>query len=279
MNGINHNVALGAGARPERIPAMIHAMDAVDGGGKIVRLQTRTGIRSAWSWIDLNGVDTALRGYVSLLPFRRSAPAEILVGFERETDIPFRDLAYDQLCPIPGVVAQTAALVESIENDDIRRFITSALLDSRVCQRYWSYPASLSHHHAYEGGLALHSLEVATLVASSRALGNRDRDMGIAYALVHDYGKVLCYDNGRYTHHQRRGHEAVGRDLLDTHVRILGWGDEEMEAQFRELLGGRQRGRYPLAIGRIVRAFDQMSCETERLRRGSSVSGGEMAAR
>jgi hypothetical protein len=277
MNGLSSSFAVGAGEEPDRIPALVEVVEAAGPSGSVVRIQTHTGTRLAWCWVALNRHDTVRRGHASILPFRRSIPQEVLVGFEPDDRIPIRDLVHDGLCPIPDVVAHTVALVESIDHPGIRECVTSALLDSRASPRFWRCPASLAHHHAIEGGLALHSLEVATLVASSRGLSTWDRDLGIAYALLHDYGKVLCYGNGRYTKHQKRGHVAVGLELLELHVQNVGWNDPEAETQLMELLGGPQQGPYPLALGRIVRAFDQKSCEADHLRREARISADETA--
>ena len=113
MNGSNFAVA--AGEEPERIPALVEVVEAAGPNGSVVRIQTRTGTRLAWCWVALNRHDTVRRGHVSILPFRRSTPQEVLVGFEPDDRIPIRDLVHDGLCPIPDVVAQTVALVESID--------------------------------------------------------------------------------------------------------------------------------------------------------------------
>jgi 23S rRNA maturation-related 3'-5' exoribonuclease YhaM len=174
---------------------------------------------------------------------------------------------HKSLCPIPGVVEQTKALIQSIGNEPLRAMVLGALAQPEAAIGYWTTPASLHDHHAYDGGLALHSLEVATMVASSVGLPDDDRDLGIALALLHDYGKIWCYRDGAYTNEQRRGHVRVGFEKLASLVTELHQHDHVIAAKLEELLGGRsQRAdrRYPLAVGRIVNAFDQLSCEKTR---------------
>jgi hypothetical protein len=79
----------------------------------------------------------------------------------------------------------------------------------------------LNDHHNFVGGLARHSLEVATMVASSSLLSKDDRDLGISMALLHDYGKIWCYRDGKYTADHKRGHEVVGLEKLAPHLDIL----------------------------------------------------------
>lgn len=59
------------------------------------------------------------------------------------------------------------------------------------------WPASLSHHHAYPGGLLAHTVEVAGLALSIMNSGHVNRHFRnevIAACLWHDYGKVFEYE-------------------------------------------------------------------------------------
>ena len=145
--------------------------------------------------------------------------------------------------------------------------MTRALLQPDVLHGYWNSPASRGNHHGYPGGLAQHSLEIATMVASVERLSLEDRELGIVFALLHDYGKIWCYDPIAFDPVDSREHEALGLLKLEEPLRILTQQDRNLGIQMRELLSGRQtqrKGPYPLAINKVVRAFDQMSCEMTR---------------
>lgn len=59
---------------------------------------------------------------------------------------------------------------------------------------FWTWPASLSHHHAYETGLVQHTLEVAYLALHmAMKFSDVNKDVLIAAALWHDFGKVTEY--------------------------------------------------------------------------------------
>lgn len=59
---------------------------------------------------------------------------------------------------------------------------------------FWRWPASLSFHHAYEGGLAAHTVEVARIALNhANAFPEVNRDVLITAALWHDVMKVKEY--------------------------------------------------------------------------------------
>ena len=59
---------------------------------------------------------------------------------------------------------------------------------------FFTWPAAISHHHAYEGGLLKHTLEVADIALHiATKFPQVNRDVLIAAALWHDWGKTLEY--------------------------------------------------------------------------------------
>ena len=78
-------------------------------------------------------------------------------------------------CPIPA----------------LRAFLKDVFTETKLRDAFLSLPASHSHHHAWPGGLAAHSLEVAAIV--HRALGDLDeseRWLACVAGLLHDIGKL-----------------------------------------------------------------------------------------
>lgn len=84
-------------------------------------------------------------------------------------------------------------------------------------------PGSLGHHHAYEGGLLVHTLEVCDLaLTASNHHPNADRTWLLTAALLHDVGKVYDY--------QVKGYFA-GQDIPRRFLQVskgenetIGWG-------------------------------------------------------
>ncbi len=196
---------------------------------------------------------------------RANEPIYVMVDFKQNDSLKALYLAHSEFCPIEGVVEQTRSLVQDIQNSGIKRLVENALSMDSVSANFWTCPASLRDHHAYAGGLAQHSLEVATMINCSN-LCHEDKDIGIAFALLHDVGKVSSYDKSSLTELAKKiGHEAIGFQLLEPLITELEHDNPEMGLTLRDLFNGNWRvkmnGRRPLAIGSVVNAFDQLSCE------------------
>lgn len=173
------------------------------------------------------------------------------------------DLIPDARCPIYGVVSQTCELIQSIESPGLRSLLAETFLQSDIYERYWTAPASLSHHHSYPGGLAQHSLEVAVATSSIRGIDPWQRDVMLAYALLHDIGKVWAYVDGQLTPEARLyGHEALGLRAVQPVLEASPELDEQSRSTLRKLLLGewKRTWRAPEApLGEIVRAMDRFS--------------------
>ncbi|MEO7359277.1 MAG: TraI domain-containing protein [Gemmatimonadaceae bacterium] len=170
-------------------------------------------------------------------------------------------------CPIGGVVADAIELIHSIATDPLRRFVHAVFEDRFVCNHFWTMPASMRHHHAYPGGLAQHSVEVAQDVATQGRLTDLERDLGIAGGLLHDIGKVWAYTADTFMSNEglAMGHELTGLTRLAPQLRELRdyWADGAYAMSV--LLSGcarmRPDGSMPSALVARIRACDQRSCE------------------
>jgi hypothetical protein len=258
--------------KPYCFPAIVEPIDDnVPFEGQRVRLLYENGSLEALTWIGIPSKDilTRMTANVTLVELPTRHARYLMMQCAFNPALQQLHLLHESLCPLPGVVVQTKALIDQIRNAPLRALVVNALTQRDAALGYWITPASLCDHHNYPGGLARHSLEVATMVSTSTRLPDEDRDLGVALALLHDYGKIWCYRNGKYTADHKRGHEVVGLDKLKALLEDLHAACPETGARMEELLGGlcqRTNKRYPLAIGRIVNAFDQMSCEVTRRR-------------
>ena len=202
-----------------------------------------------------------------MLSISASQPDMLLVGLSINFDPQISTILSESLCPLSGVVAEAAALIDELTITPLRRFLNRALLRREALRRYWTCPASRTDHHAYPGGLAEHSVEIATAISTCRALPQLERELGITYALLHDYGKIWWMDSELRAPYERRNHEVLGRDMLKADLEWLGHEDLSIGLVMDELLGGPAAPRttgYPLAVRKIVQAFDQLSCEKTR---------------
>ena len=164
---------------------------------------------------------------------------------------------------------RVSLIVNEIAAAPLCRFVNDVFSLQEVCFNFWRCPGSLAHHHAYRGGLAEHSVEVAEFLADNGKLGATERDIGIAYALLHDVGKLWSYTEDPRSNGpaQKLGHEIVCLDKLSGALSTLEQEWQDASTALRSLLAGlwKRSGNRPLmAVGQVVRAFDQMSAERER---------------
>ncbi|TKJ41845.1 hypothetical protein CEE37_04560 [candidate division LCP-89 bacterium B3_LCP] len=113
-------------------------------------------------------------------------------------------------------------LIEGVENADIRSFLRRFFDDPEISEKYFDAPAGKLWHHAYLGGLAEHSLNMAEILLKvSEFYPNANRDLLVTGALLHDIGKIYEYqwdvsidfsDRGRLI-----GHIVIGQELLNLH--------------------------------------------------------------
>jgi hypothetical protein len=252
-----------------RFPAAVEFLpERADDGASRCRIHHTSGEIEAWTWIHPTEARSSalIPCTATLLETQTEAGEYVLVGCEVEDDPYLRGILAESLCPLPGVVKQVALLADSIGQYPLRRLIADALLTSVAHARYWTAPASRRHHHAYVGGLARHSLEVATMVASVSGLSSRERDLGIVAALLHDYGKIWSCNESTASR-AWRAHERVGLQNLAPALATLADNEPVLAAELTELLGGPRSSPsnpYGLALGRIINGFDQFSCESDR---------------
>lgn len=255
------------------LPNMLHEPALSASGGEALSLHCVQGQFEAWTWIH----DLPLAGPDEPIPVGRvctlalgapDASALVLTRFLPLLDEHALRFVSPLACPVAGEVSAVRRLIDSIENDELRRFVSEALSVTTAFHWYWTCPASLAHHHAYPGGLARHSREVAERAA--RAVGDKplQRDYAIAYGLLHDYGKLWSYEDGHLTRAaQRLGHEHVGFDKLLTPLHRLRERWEDGGYVMQSLLSGnwkRDRHAPAIAVGNVVRSLDQFSAEDDR---------------
>lgn len=110
----------------------------------------------------------------------------------------------------------------------INRGGMSQLIQFLESSGYFDLPASSSHHHAYRGGLALHSLEVLKLLRAELLTYNLDYfksnkfpDTVIIVALLHDLCKVEDYyfdTLGRINKRNLPGHAKRSISLIQRYI-------------------------------------------------------------
>jgi 3'-5' exoribonuclease len=137
--------------------------------------------------------------------------------------------------------AELVGLANTIEPEELRSLVIDLAESNK--ERFLEYPAAVSKHHAYLGGLLEHTLEVANGV-SSFALANPGlglhHGLAVAGALLHDIGKVVELENPIAATYgfdgQLIGHLLLGRDMVRDEARKRTWKDDRIPRLLEHIL-------------------------------------------
>ncbi|MDR1166914.1 MAG: HD domain-containing protein [Deltaproteobacteria bacterium] len=120
------------------------------------------------------------------------------------------------------------SLAGSVKDPDFRE-ITLKVLTSPETQGFWTATAAKRLHHAYEGGLAEHSLNVAKLCLAAAQLypeGSINVSLLLSGAILHDIGKIWEFnaegEPGVYTTTGKLlGHPCLGAFFVGQAARSI----------------------------------------------------------
>lgn len=121
---------------------------------------------------------------------------------------------------VDASVVDRAVLLWSSLGCDYREFINAVFIRPRILRGFLCAPASVRHHHHYDGGCIEHSVIVAEFAdILARQNPNLDRDHLVTTGLIHDCGKAIEYKRARKgrwelaRYGQRVGHKIAGVQL------------------------------------------------------------------
>ena len=81
-------------------------------------------------------------------------------------------------------------LIKTVRNPGLRALLET-IFSGAVYDKFIMNPAGMRMHHAYIGGLLQHTVDVAGIaIALAEQIGNVDKDLVVAGALLHDVGKL-----------------------------------------------------------------------------------------
>lgn len=81
-------------------------------------------------------------------------------------------------------------LIKTVRNPGLRALLET-IFSGNLYDKFIMNPAGMRMHHAYIGGLLQHSVDVAGIaIALAEQIGNVDKDLIVAGALLHDIGKL-----------------------------------------------------------------------------------------
>ena len=158
-------------------------------------------------------------------------------------------------------------------------------------ERLRTWPAAVTVHHAYPGGLLDHILKVAETCDALAVAYGADRDLVFAGAVLHDIGKLDELTTGEATGYSRDGnllgHITIGVTIVrEAAGRLAGFPDD-LRARVEHAIvshhGSRQLGSpvEPMTIeALILSAADDLDAKIDQVRRhvADDQSEGEFTA-
>ena len=121
-------------------------------------------------------------------------------------------------------VFELRGLIDEVKNKYYHKLLTD-LLDDTMIAKYREWTAAWERHHAFPGGLLVHTVNVAKKCKAIAEVSEIiDKDLLVTAALLHDIGKVQEYDGfpskrrlykGRLLFHPFIGAEMVGLKIAE----------------------------------------------------------------
>ena len=184
------------------------------------------------------------------------------------------------LCPIPSTVDAVRDLVERITTPELRQLVQDVLSLRKVFDAFWTSTAG-SRHHTYPGGLARHSVEVASRVNHVMASPQLRQvnftviecEIALVTALLHDVGKTISYGPRGFCNERAlvMGHDLLGLELIRPPMDALRDVRPDLADALSTLLLSRTRftcGPYRLeAIREVISHADRASVAKDQARR------------
>lgn len=166
----------------------------------------------------------------------------------------------------------------------LQGFLKHVLLDPRIFPDLLTCRASVNHHHAFPGGLLVHSTGLLDAAAELTRCSVPDCPWSPYLAqlgfLLHDLGKIRSVGQTRRPPHPfAMRHELITIELLAPHLNWLERQDMLLAAGMRSLLDyvaepHSRRREAPLAAAEVVVMLDQISAGTHTPRDLQSLAAG-----
>jgi 3'-5' exoribonuclease len=185
--------------------------------------------------------------------------------------------------------AELHARIAGIENSWIRALLER--VTGEHAERLRTWPAAVTVHHAYRGGLLEHILKIAEVGSALAVSYGADADLVVAGAILHDLGKIeeLSYDG--VTTYSRRGnllgHITIGAQIVREVATAIPGFPEPLRTQIEHLVvshhGERELGSpvEPMTEEAfILSALDDLDARLHQFRRHvrEDGPGGEFTA-
>lgn len=186
--------------------------------------------------------------------------------------------------PVAEMWCELSDRIAEVRDEGLRILLTRIARDHETALRLW--PAALTVHHAYRGGLLEHVLQVARAGDALAVLYEADRDLVFAGAMLHDIGKLRELDYEVATSYTREGnlvgHIALGLVMVWEAAQGIGALASTRLTEVEHLVashhGTREHGSpvEPMSVEAfILAAADRLDATIHQVRRHVAADAGE----
>ncbi|MEP0357410.1 hypothetical protein [Paraglaciecola sp.] len=97
------------------------------------------------------------------------------------------------LCPYPSQLKEVVVLFYRITNKHLKQFVSQTLLQPDVATKYINCPTRVKVKQSETNCLLSQALLVAAKLLSNQSLSVEQRDLAIAFSILHEIGKINKY--------------------------------------------------------------------------------------
>lgn len=178
--------------------------------------------------------------------------------------------------PVDEMWEELEGRVRRAQNPWIRELLTRLL--ARHADRLRVWPAALTVHHAYRGGLLEHVLKLAEVGELMASAYGADADLLLAAAVLHDIGKIEELSCDGATVYSRRGnligHITLGVGIVRDAAREIEGFPDDLQTRIEHVIvshhGAREHGSpvEPMSVEAFIfSAMDGLDATLNQIRR------------
>ena len=176
-----------------------------------------SGIFAEGDLVEIKGILKEYRGSRQLI-------VNSLVKIKKDAGLDLSDYIKSTSKDIDSMFEEILGYIKNLENKYLKELLNSFVSDKKFASDYRTSTAAIRYHHAYQGGLLEHSLNVTKICDMLTGIyENLNRDLLICGAILHDVGKIREYSSGVNM-------KMTNRGRLLGHITIgYGWVLEKIE--------------------------------------------------
>jgi 3'-5' exoribonuclease len=259
--------------------------DKKDGGGyyAILEFSDRSGSIDGISWDGENlshisvGDVVFITGNVNEYGGRLQVVVNAISRVE-DDEIDAKDFLPQYTGNIDEVVTSIQGFKAKVKDVHLRRLLDAFFEDSDFVERFRLAPAAKRVHHAYLGGLAVHTLSVLRLLENIRSVYDFvNSDLLFTAGIVHDIGKIYEYEYKKSIDLSNRGrllgHIVIGSEMVAERIARMPGFPEDLKLKLMHMIlshhgetewGSPKQPLFPEAL--ILHFVDNLDAKIEMMK-------------